>query len=121
MPRVGQELFYMPTDFNEIGGYPPILGNSGGKFGLTGRSRISMGLPGDGAPDSQRSNANADTAMVVGSVFLWPVLFGLTATADHREEVARLNGEYVAVEEEEKVKACGLPPRCRHSPAPRRQ
>jgi len=58
----------------------------------------------------QRDNANADTAMVVGSVFLWPVLIGLTATTGHRDEVARLTGEYDAVEQERKIKGCTVPP-----------
>jgi hypothetical protein len=34
VPRVGQELFYMPTNFAEIGGTLRSLANSGGKFGL---------------------------------------------------------------------------------------
>jgi len=34
MPRVGQELSYMPTDFTKIGGHPRLSGNSGGNFGL---------------------------------------------------------------------------------------
>ena len=34
MPRVVQELSYMPTVFTEIGGHPRVSGNSGGKFGL---------------------------------------------------------------------------------------
>ncbi len=58
----------------------------------------------------QRSNANADTAMVVGSVFLWPVLLGLTATSDHREELATLKGDDDAIEAEQRVKACTAPP-----------
>ena len=60
--------------------------------------------------DVQRSNANADTAMVVGSVFLWPVLIGLAATTDHRDELATLKGDYDAVEAEQRVKACTTPP-----------
>jgi hypothetical protein len=37
VPRVGQELFYMPTNFAEIGGTLRSLANSGGKFGLGGQ------------------------------------------------------------------------------------
>ena len=59
--------------------------------------------------DIQRGNANADTAMVVGSLFLWPVLFGLAATTDHREEVARMKGEAEATEQELKMKGCTAP------------
>jgi hypothetical protein len=60
--------------------------------------------------DIQRGNANADTAMVVGSIFLWPVLIGLAATTDHKDEVARLKGEYDAVEQEQKIKSCTVAP-----------
>ena len=42
--------------------------------------------------------------------FLWPVLIGLAATTDHRNELATLKGDYDAVEEEQKIKACTLPP-----------
>jgi hypothetical protein len=57
--------------------------------------------------DLQRSNANADAAMVVGAVFLWPVAFGLAATTDHHDEVSRLKGQIVALDEEQRVKVCG--------------
>jgi hypothetical protein len=39
MPRVAQELSYMPTDFTKIAGHPRLLANSGGNFGLGTLSR----------------------------------------------------------------------------------
>ena len=58
----------------------------------------------------QRENAHADTAMAVGAVFLWPVLFGLAATNDRRDELASLKGNYDALEAEQRVKTCTAPP-----------
>jgi hypothetical protein len=61
--------------------------------------------------DLQRSNANADAAMLaVGLIILWPVLIGMAATTDRREELGRLRGEYDAVESATRVKACPVPP-----------
>lgn len=58
----------------------------------------------------QRENANADAAMMtVGIILLWPVLFGLAATTDRREELGRLRGEYEAVEASRREKACPAP------------
>lgn len=57
----------------------------------------------------QRENANADTAMVVGGIFLWPVLFGLAATNDRRDELGRVKGEYEAVDMAARMKACQRP------------
>lgn len=59
----------------------------------------------------QRENANADVAMMtVGLVLLWPMLFGLAATKDRKDDVARLKGEYEAVETSIKTRPCALPP-----------
>lgn len=59
----------------------------------------------------QRENAHADAAMMtVGIVLLWPVLFGLAATKDRKDEVARLKGEYEAVDQAMRQKQCVLPP-----------
>lgn len=59
----------------------------------------------------QRENANADTAMMaVGIIILWPVLLGLAATHDRKDELSRLKGEYEAVDGSLKTKACTIPP-----------
>ncbi len=59
----------------------------------------------------QRENAHADAAMMaVGLVLLWPVLFGLAATKDRKDEVARLKGEFEAVDQAVRVKQCPMPP-----------
>ncbi|HJQ56307.1 MAG TPA: hypothetical protein VJ890_05345 [Vineibacter sp.] len=59
----------------------------------------------------QRENANADAAMMaVGLVLFWPVLFGLAATKDRKDELGRLKGEFEAVEQQSRFKQCVLPP-----------
>lgn len=58
----------------------------------------------------QRENANTDTALAVGAVFLWPVLLGMTATKDHAEELGHLKGEANAVGESYTAHACKLAP-----------
>jgi hypothetical protein len=61
--------------------------------------------------DLQRENANADAAMMtVGIVLLWPVLFGLAATKDRKEDLARVKGEYEAVDQALRNKGCQIPP-----------
>lgn len=58
----------------------------------------------------QRENANADAAMMtVGIVLFWPVLFGLAATKDRKEELGRLKGEYEAVDSNITSKQCSIP------------
>jgi len=58
----------------------------------------------------QRENANADAAMMtVGIIILWPVLFGLAATKDRKEELGRLKGEYEAVDLSSRTKQCTAP------------
>lgn len=59
----------------------------------------------------QRENANGDAAMMtVGIIILWPVLFGLAATHDRKDELGRLKGEYEAVDQAGKIKHCPAPP-----------
>ena len=59
----------------------------------------------------QRENAHADAAiMAAGIILLWPVLFGLAATKDRKVEVARLKGEFDAVDQAVRVKQCPMPP-----------
>lgn len=59
----------------------------------------------------QKENAEADVAlMAVGLIVFWPALFGLAATKDRKDELARLKGEYEAVDESAKNKQCALPP-----------
>lgn len=58
----------------------------------------------------QRENANADAAMMtVGVILLWPMLFGLAATTDRKDELGRLKGEYEAVDYSMKSKQCTMP------------
>jgi hypothetical protein len=59
----------------------------------------------------QRENANADVAMMtVGIIILWPVLLGLAATKDRKDELGRLKGEYDAVDLSVRTRSCTLPP-----------
>lgn len=61
--------------------------------------------------DLQRGNANADAAMLtVGLIIFWPVLIGMAATTDRREELSRLRGEYDAVDSTARAKGCPVPP-----------
>jgi hypothetical protein len=58
----------------------------------------------------QRENANADVAMMtVGIIIFWPMLFGLAATKDRKDELSRLKGEYDAVDLSSKAKQCTRP------------
>lgn len=58
----------------------------------------------------QKENADADVAMMgVGLILFWPALIGLTATKDRKEELGKLRGEYEAVDQQIKTKACVLP------------
>lgn len=68
--------------------------------------RMRVGLELQRNVDMQRTNANADAAMVVGGVFLWPVLFGLAATTDRRDQIAAMMGERDAMELVAREKAC---------------
>ena len=58
----------------------------------------------------QRENANADVAMMtVGLIIFWPMLLGLAATKDRKDELGRLKGEYDAVDLSIKTRQCTLP------------
>jgi hypothetical protein len=56
--------------------------------------------------EMQRTNAEADAAMVVGALFLWPVLFGLAATTDRRDQIAAMMGERDAMDLAAREKGC---------------
>lgn len=58
----------------------------------------------------QRENANADVAMMtVGVIIFWPMLFGLAATKDRKDELGRLKGEYDAVDLSIRTRQCTTP------------
>ena len=55
----------------------------------------------------QRENATGDAVMLtVGLVILWPVLIGMAATKDRKNELGKLKGEFEAVEAQMKMKQC---------------
>ena len=47
--------------------------------------------------------------MTVGLVIFWPALLGLAATDDHEQELARLRGEYEAIDQSMTRNRCSLP------------
>ena len=49
--------------------------------------------------------------MTVGLVVFWPALIGLAVTDDHEQELARLRGEYEAIEQTMTRNRCSLPSR----------
>ena len=54
----------------------------------------------------QRSNANADAwALGIGMVVFWPALFFM-ANGDKKDELARLKGEYEAIQQAAVTKGC---------------
>ena len=59
---------------------------------------------------SLQKKANADAAFVAGSLFLWPLLLGTAATGGKAEEqeLARLKGEKIAIEQASLIKNCGV-------------
>lgn len=59
---------------------------------------------------SLQSSANKDVALVVGGLFLWPLWLGTAATGGKAEEqeLARLKGEKVAIEQASLIKNCGV-------------
>lgn len=70
---------------------------------LTGEVQRVSGL--------QRENAAADAIMMtVGIVVFWPMLFGLAMTKDRKDELARLKGEYDAVDLSMRSRQCTVPP-----------
>lgn len=55
----------------------------------------------------QRQNANADAALLtVGLLVFWPALFGMAATNDRSEELARLKGQSDAIDSVLREGAC---------------
>jgi hypothetical protein len=47
---------------------------------------------------AQRKSHGADVVWVtVGTFLLWPAYFGLLATDDHKDEIAKVSGEYLAM------------------------
>ncbi len=67
----------------------------------------------------QRENANADTAMMtVGIILLRPMLFGLAATKDRKDELGQLKGQYDAVDLSIRTRQCTLPPPGPSTPTP---
>jgi hypothetical protein len=57
--------------------------------------------------DLQRENATGDAVMLTfGLLILWPVLIGMAATKDRKDELGKLKGEYEAVEAQLKMKQC---------------
>ena len=58
----------------------------------------------------QEDSATGDTVfMTVGLVVFWPALIGLATTSDHEQELARLRGEYEAIEQSMIRNRCSLP------------
>jgi hypothetical protein len=59
---------------------------------------------------SLQSKANTDAVLVGASLLLWPLLFGTMATGGKAEEqeLARLKGEKIAIEQASLVKNCGV-------------
>ena len=47
--------------------------------------------------------------MIVGSLVFWPVLIGMAATKDRKDELGKIKGEYAALELQQKTKQCVLP------------
>jgi hypothetical protein len=68
--------------------------------------RMRVGLELQRNVDMQRSNANADAALVAGSLILWPALLGLAATTDRRDQIAGMMGERDAMELVAREKSC---------------
>jgi hypothetical protein len=58
---------------------------------------------------SLQSKANTDAVLIGASLILWPLLFGTMATGGKAEEqeLARLKGEKIAIEQASLVKNCG--------------
>ena len=66
---------------------------------------------------AQQSRANRDTAaMTVGLVLFWPALFFM-ANGDQKDELARLKGEYDALQIASTQKQCGMPTQAAAAPA----
>jgi hypothetical protein len=59
---------------------------------------------------SLQSSANKDAALVAGGLLFWPLWFGTAATGGKAEEqeLARLKGEKIAIEQASLIKNCGV-------------
>ena len=59
---------------------------------------------------SLQSKANTDAILIGASLLLWPLLFGTMATGGKAEEqeLARLKGEKIAIEQSSLNKNCGV-------------
>ena len=59
---------------------------------------------------SLQSKANTDAVLVGASLILWPFLLGTMATGGKAEEqeLARLKGEKIAIEQASLIKNCGV-------------
>jgi hypothetical protein len=59
---------------------------------------------------SLQSKANTDAVLIGASLILWPLLLGTMATGGKAEEqeLARLKGEKVAIEQASLIKNCGV-------------
>ena len=59
---------------------------------------------------SLQSKANTDAVLIGASLILWPLLLGTMATGGKAEEqeLARLKGEKIAIEQASLVKNCGV-------------
>ncbi|MBF0394594.1 MAG: hypothetical protein HQL38_18105 [Alphaproteobacteria bacterium] len=67
--------------------------------------------------DKQRSSANTDAAMVgVSLILFWPAAFALAATSDQSAELARLKGEYEALERVHLKQGCARDTRVNAGP-----
>lgn len=57
--------------------------------------------------EKQNKSASTDNAMMgVGMILFWPALLALAATSDNKAEVARIKGEFEAVERASVAKNC---------------
>jgi hypothetical protein len=56
--------------------------------------------------EMQAANAALDAGMVVGAVFFLPMLIGLAATTDRRDQIASMMGERDAMELAAREKGC---------------
>ena len=69
--------------------------------------RIRLAREVDRVSGLQRENATGDAVMLtVGLIILWPVLIGMAATKDRKEELGKLKGEYEAVDAQARMKQC---------------
>ena len=64
----------------------------------------------DRVTGQQRQKRQTDQfATGIGVVLFWPALIAMPLTKDHKAELARLKGEYEAVQREQEAQRCGAP------------